>query len=128
MPEGIANDLSSLQEIVSLCGSFLTIRKGTVYFMHQSAKEFLLEWASNTCKRGHFQREAVHFNIFLRSFQVMSTLLRRDIYKLIWPGCPAKQIETPMPDPLASVRYMLQCKVFVSRGLCIPVILLLLLK
>jgi hypothetical protein len=35
------NDLDSVREIISLCGSFLTIREDTVYFVHQSAKDFL---------------------------------------------------------------------------------------
>ena len=43
--EGITDDLE-LQEIISLCGSFLTLRERTVYFMHQSAKDFLLAKAA----------------------------------------------------------------------------------
>ncbi|WYZ35383.1 hypothetical protein EsH8_X_000030 [Colletotrichum jinshuiense] len=38
----LADDLESLQGIIGLCRSFLTIREDTIYFVHQSAKDFLL--------------------------------------------------------------------------------------
>jgi hypothetical protein len=37
-----------VREIVNLCGSFLTLREDTVYFVHQSANDFLFAKASNT--------------------------------------------------------------------------------
>ncbi|CAJ2507908.1 Uu.00g090940.m01.CDS01 [Anthostomella pinea] len=36
-------DTGSLKEIISLCGLFLTIREDIVYFVHQSAKDFLMK-------------------------------------------------------------------------------------
>lgn len=41
------DDLELVQEMISLCGSFLTVRSGTVYFVHQSAKDFLITKASD---------------------------------------------------------------------------------
>jgi hypothetical protein len=38
MLEGMADDLESLSEIIGHCRSFLTVREGIVYFVHQSAK------------------------------------------------------------------------------------------
>jgi hypothetical protein len=38
---------AEVREIVGLCGSFLTLRGETVYFVHQSAQDFLLEKASD---------------------------------------------------------------------------------
>ena len=32
--EDLADDLELVREIVSLCGSFLTLREDTVYFVH----------------------------------------------------------------------------------------------
>ncbi|KAK4888989.1 hypothetical protein LTR27_012165 [Elasticomyces elasticus] len=40
--ENFVNDLRSVQDIINLCGSFLTLREDTVYFVHQSAKDFIL--------------------------------------------------------------------------------------
>jgi hypothetical protein len=34
MLEDMSNDLESLWEIIGLCGSFLTIQEGTIYFVH----------------------------------------------------------------------------------------------
>ena len=103
MHEEIADNLVSLKEIIGLCGSFLTIRQGTVYFVHQSAKDFLVAESFNDifpCGK-----EEVHYEIFSRSLQVMSKTLRRDMYSLGALGYPAEQVRPPDPDPLASSRY-----------------------
>lgn len=34
-------DTVNLSDLINQCGSFLTIRDEVIYFMHQSAKEFL---------------------------------------------------------------------------------------
>lgn len=103
VPEDISNDLESLQDIVSLCGSFLTIRGGVVYFIHQSAKDYLLEKASE--ELFPFGKEKAHRVIFTRSLQVMSKTLRRDCYNIRAPGTSIDQVEPPNPDPLAVARY-----------------------
>lgn len=101
--EDMADDLASVQQIVGLCGSFLTIRSGTVYFVHQSAKDFLCTKAvSDIFPNG---MKEVHRAIFLRSLQVMSKTLRRDMYGVRALGYPADQVEEPDPDPLAASRY-----------------------
>jgi hypothetical protein len=103
MLEDMSDDLHSLREIIGLCGSFLTIREGIIYFVHQSAKDFLL---SNVFD-GIFPSGIgeAHYVIFSRSLQVMSKTLRRDIYHLHALGYPIEQVKTPDPDPLATSRY-----------------------
>jgi hypothetical protein len=101
--DGMADDLTSIQEIIGLCGSFLTIRKDTIYFVHQSAKEFLFTNTFNEVFPSG--REEAHYTIFSRSLQVISKTLRRDIYGLHALGYPAKQVKQPDPDPLATSRY-----------------------
>ncbi|KAH0536101.1 hypothetical protein FGG08_006987, partial [Glutinoglossum americanum] len=103
MLEDISDDLESLREIIGLCGSFLTLREYTVYFVHQSAKDFLLEKASNTIFPSGI--EEVNYTIFSRSLKVMSRTLRRDIYGLCAPGFPIDKIRQPNPDPLTAARY-----------------------
>lgn len=103
MLEDIADDLRSLQEIIGLCGSFLTIRQGTIYFVHQSAKDFLFTKAVDYIFPSG--KEEVHYEIFSRSLQVMSKKLRRDMYSLGALGYPAEQVKQPDPDPLAASRY-----------------------
>jgi hypothetical protein len=68
-------DLDSMREIVSNCGSFLTIREDTVYFVHQSAKDFLL--SHNTVFP--LRKDNIHHSILLRSIQTMRKTLRRDM-------------------------------------------------
>ncbi|KAH5722255.1 hypothetical protein HBI17_253400 [Parastagonospora nodorum] len=97
------DDLKLVREIVSFCGSFLTLREDTVYFVHQSAKDFLFAKAySETFLDGS---EAVHQAIFLRSLAILSKTLHRDMYSLEAPGYPIKNIKLPKPDPLAVSRY-----------------------
>jgi hypothetical protein len=101
--EDIADDHKSLAAIIGLCGSFLALRQGTISFIHQSAKDFLVKEASD----GIFPSgiEDVHYTIFSQSLHIMSKTLRRDIYGLGAPGTSIDQFETPEPDPLAAARY-----------------------
>lgn len=112
--EGTADDQESMQEIIGLCGSFLTLREETVYFVHQSAKDFLLRQSKGTSK-GAFDEifpsgtSGVHHAIFSASLQIMSSTLRRDMYDLKKRGHslghPAEKVSKPDPDPLAASRY-----------------------
>ncbi len=98
-----AEDSESLVEIMELCGSFLTVQDCTISFVHQSAKDFLLYNAfEDICSDGN---KAVHLIICSRSLQVMSKTLKRDIYRLRFPGFPIEQVTQPSPDPLAPARY-----------------------
>jgi hypothetical protein len=96
-------DDAELQEIIGLCGSFLTLREQTVYFVHQSAKDFLLAKAAQDVFPA--RPEAAHRAIFAKSLQMMSTTLRRDVYGLKALGTPINDVRIPEPDPLAALRY-----------------------
>ena len=98
-----SDDVESLQEIISLCGSFLTIREDIIYFVHQSAKDYLITKAFAIIFPSG--REETHYEIFSRSLHVMSRTLRRDIYDLRAPGHLIDQVKPPDPDPLAALRY-----------------------
>jgi hypothetical protein len=96
-------DMAGLERIVNMCGSFLTIREGHVYLIHQSAKDYLTTHAdSEIFPSGHAEG---HRMIISRSLQAMSTTLRKDIYDLRDPGCLIDEVESVHPDPLASIRY-----------------------
>jgi hypothetical protein len=100
--DGMAQDLKSIREAISLCGSFLAYQADTVYFVHQSAKDFLfVDAASEIFPLG---TEAIHYSVFSRSLAIMSTL-QRDIYSLRDLGYPIELVEPPNPDPLAASRY-----------------------
>lgn len=101
--EDMSDDVESIQEIVGFCGSLLTIRKDAIYFVHQSAKDYLLAKAFDEIYPCGI--EAVHHIVFSQSLQVMSQTLRRDIYSLHSPGIPIAQVEAPTPNPLAVAWY-----------------------
>ncbi|KAI9763363.1 MAG: hypothetical protein M1840_000555 [Geoglossum simile] len=42
LPKEYHHDPVALEEFINLCGSFVTIRQQTVYFVHQSAKTYIL--------------------------------------------------------------------------------------
>jgi hypothetical protein len=88
MPPRSSGNYKVLAEIIGLCGSFLTLRERTISFVHQSAKDFLIEKASQEIFLSGLEDE--HHAIFSRSLQVMSRTLRRDVYSLraAPPGCP----------------------------------------
>ncbi|KAH5983249.1 hypothetical protein HBI84_248700 [Parastagonospora nodorum] len=97
------DDLESVREIVGFCGSFLTLREDTVYFVHQSAKDFLFAKAYNEAFPDGIKD--VHRTIFLRSLAILSRTLHRDMYSLEAPGYPIENVKLPKADPLAVSRY-----------------------
>jgi hypothetical protein len=97
------DDLESVREIVGFCRSFLTLREDTVYFVHQSAKDFLFANAYDEAFPDG--SEAVHQAIFLRSLAILSKTLHRDMYSLEAPGYPIENVKLPETDPLAVSQY-----------------------
>ncbi|TVY78253.1 Vegetative incompatibility protein HET-E-1 [Lachnellula suecica] len=103
LPRQISSNLDNIAKLVNKCGSFLTVRENRTYFIHQSAKDFLLERAF---KRIFPSGKAIIvYTMFSRSLEVMSKTLQRDIYGLRAPGYPIEMVEPPIPDPLAAAQY-----------------------
>jgi hypothetical protein len=103
MLEDMSDDLESLREIIGICGSFLTIREGVIYFVHQSAKDYLFTNVFDEIFPSGIGD--AHYAIFSRSLHAMSRTLRRDIYSLRALGYPIERVIQPDPDPLAALRY-----------------------
>lgn len=103
--DDINNDQETLEEIIKLCGSFLTLQGNDVSFIHQSAKDFLSE--KEPAILFPSGKEVEHRSVLLRSIKAMSQTLRRDMYSLKHPGTPIEevQLKLPSPDPLAPIRY-----------------------
>ncbi|KAK5987813.1 Vegetative incompatibility protein HET-E-1 [Cladobotryum mycophilum] len=102
--EEFSEDISSLKGVIRLCGSFLTIRGDMVYFIHQSAKDYLTTaevWSTISPS----SPQDVHYTIFSQSLQAMNDTLRNDLYNLGAPGYPINQVQQPNIDPLAAARY-----------------------
>ncbi len=102
IPEDERDD-ESLASLITDCGSFLNVQERTIYFIHQSAKDFLInKVAGEIFPLG---RENIHYTIFSQSLRIISKSLRRDIYDLVAPGTHIDQVKKPEPDPLAAIWY-----------------------
>src|SRR6202034_2835078 len=97
------DDLESLNELVDLCGSFLTVREETVYFIHQSAKDYFS--TSKGTKIFPLGQAEEHRKIACRSIQVMSNTLKRDICSLQMPGAFLDKLNRVNQDSLTHIRY-----------------------
>ncbi|OKL57787.1 hypothetical protein UA08_07028 [Talaromyces atroroseus] len=103
-PAGAVHSDNARVEIIKLCGSFLTLRERTVNFIHQSAKDYLLDEnvSSEILPDG---MEAIQHTIFSKSLKAIAANLRRDVYGLKAPGTFIEQMIRPNLDPLATVQY-----------------------
>ncbi|KAH7186864.1 hypothetical protein DER44DRAFT_184096 [Fusarium oxysporum] len=95
--------IEEVKEVIGLCGSFLTLQNSFVFFVHQSAKDYLLNEASDEILPLGISHQ--HYVVFSRSLKLLCKTLYRDMYCLQAPGYPIGQVSTPEPDPLATVRY-----------------------
>ena len=102
---GLPKEISKrIKTVVALCGSFLTVKDGTVYLIHQSVKDYLIGKASAVVFPSG--RDQVHRDIFTHSVQALSTgVLRRNIYSLPSYGTRIDEIKVPEPDPLTGIGY-----------------------
>lgn len=104
LPSEILSDEGNMRDLICLCGSFLTLQEhGFVYLIHQSAKDYLSDTAAD--KVFTTGLADAHRNILHMSIKGMQGVLRQDMYNLGQPGVLTKDITTPNPDPLLSIRY-----------------------
>ncbi|KAK6449696.1 hypothetical protein FP744_10005946 [Trichoderma asperellum] len=98
MPDKVSENLESITKLVLMCGSFLTLSEDHVYFIHQSAKDFLSTeiYSTDVAQR--------HLDVFKRSVTAISKL-SKNIYCLTDFGPRPKDVQAPNPNPLASMKY-----------------------
>jgi hypothetical protein len=73
LPERISTNLNEVMKVVNKCSSFLTIRNDRAYFIHQSAKDFLLGKAFDSIFPSG--KAGVNYTMFSRSRKVLSRTL-----------------------------------------------------
>ncbi|CAG9986827.1 unnamed protein product [Clonostachys byssicola] len=86
--------------VVKDCGSFLTTHERTVYFVHQTAQDFLVKSMRILTDGIPHQ----HLHMFKRSLAVLKGL-DKNIYNLENPGALIEEITVPRLDPLAGLEY-----------------------
>ncbi|KAJ4137189.1 hypothetical protein NW768_002770 [Fusarium equiseti] len=94
------NHLDTLRDAVLLCGSFLTLRDEGIFFVHQSAKDFLLNSAREKIMPSGIAKQ--HQNMVERFLKTLDTTLKRDICGLNNPGSLADmpRLENSPLDPI----------------------------
>ncbi|KAF5233299.1 hypothetical protein FANTH_12615 [Fusarium anthophilum] len=92
-----------LSEVIGCCGSFLTLRRDAIYFLHQSVKDFLVNKVLDQIAPSGLAYQ--HGLIFERSLQVLSKTLKRDICKLGHPGFDIDDISLKGLKSLDHIRY-----------------------
>ena len=111
LPEQLCRNIRSVEKLVDLCGSFLAIREGVIYFVHQSAKDYFSNGkVSEIFPSGQAEE---HCKITSRSLQAMSATLKRDICSLQKPGALLDELSGVNQDPLAHIRYA--CRYWVAH-------------
>ncbi|KAM0554845.1 hypothetical protein ACHAPJ_006580 [Fusarium lateritium] len=102
MMEGYTED--DVKDVIGFCGSFLIYQEDKILFVHQSAKEFLL----NTGLDLAFPYGTVHQHseVFLRSIQILESVLRENIYDVDSPGTLIDELSPPSTDPLRPIEYL----------------------
>ncbi|KAK1479578.1 hypothetical protein CCUS01_04707 [Colletotrichum cuscutae] len=85
-----SDDTESLEEVIESCGSFLNMQAEKIYFVHQSAVEFLKSSASKLSTVAERHKPGY---------------LKRNIYDLKELSTGVAEIHTPDPDPLCALQY-----------------------
>jgi nucleoside-triphosphatase THEP1 len=96
-------DVTELADIIRCCGSFLLIRQNVVYFVHLSAKDFLVKLKETPLFANGIHSK--HTSLCIASLKAFSRQLRQDIYGLQKPGIAATELCRPSPDPLDPLLY-----------------------
>jgi hypothetical protein len=103
LPEELHGNRETMEDLISRCGSFLTIRQDTVYLVHQSAKDYF----STGRGKGIFPagQPPEHAEITRLCFNLMMGTLKRDICDFRVPGTSTDEINTSTVErclPLAT--------------------------
>ncbi len=103
--ETLRENPKAIRAMIDDCGSFLIEQDNIIYFVHQSAKEFLLEQAFD--KIFPSGSEKTHESIYSRSLENLSRTLKKNIYSLSELSTHIMDVKLPDPDcdPLLGLQY-----------------------
>ncbi|KAF3076457.1 hypothetical protein CFAM422_001668 [Trichoderma lentiforme] len=97
--------LPQLNMLIKDCGSFLTVRENHIYFVHQSAKEYLASDLSSQSVKFRDGMGEIKYNMVLNSLNTMVHSLRENIYGLEHPEILLEDVSPPDPNPLEHCLY-----------------------
>ncbi|KAL7957195.1 NACHT domain-containing protein [Trichoderma compactum] len=96
---------STLQSLTHNCGSFLTVKDEFIYFIHQSSKEYLTSNSAAQSTLFPNGIKEIHHKMAMHSINAMEQKLCRNVYRLGGRSILLADINTPVPDPLISLKY-----------------------
>ena len=105
-PPELTNNVAELKNLVRECGGFLSIRDSTIEFVHQSAKEYILQKAEKKVFPKGIHN--MHRDIYERLIESLSKTLKKDIFGLDSLNNPAislNEVRKPNPNPLNGIEY-----------------------
>ena len=91
-----------LTSLIDRCSSFVTVRQENIYFIHQSAKDYLTTSGAQKLFPNGTREE--HGAIIGRSLTAMAKTLRKDMCNLRHPGSQA--LTAKIGDHIKAVRYI----------------------
>lgn len=104
LPDKILDNVQHLSGLVERCGSFLTLRGETIFFIHQSAKDYLT--SGNGRKLLSWDQAEEHGKTTIQSLNILSKILKRDICSLKNPGTLTSEVgDKVVKDALLRVEY-----------------------
>jgi hypothetical protein len=112
-PEDLSKDTQALQDLAASCGSFLTVRGKTVYFVHQSAKDYFTTGKGS--KIFPLSQNEMHYRVALRSLLLMSKTLQRDICNLQRPGTILSELESGIVHRFLPLHIQYMCCYWVQH-------------
>jgi hypothetical protein len=92
LPEELQGNRETIEDLISRCGSFLTIRQDTVYLVHQSAKDYFSTGSGKSIFPAGQPVE--HAKITRMCSKLMEDTLKRDICDLRVPGISIDEIDS----------------------------------
>ncbi|QYS99665.1 hypothetical protein H0G86_006785 [Trichoderma simmonsii] len=102
LPPSLSNDAKRVEDVVKLCGAFLSVRDDHVFIIHLSAKDYLYQNYSSLQPAGVAQG---HVDISRHSLHAIARL-KKNIYNIDFGFRPEyRKIRPPYPDPLTPTRY-----------------------
>jgi hypothetical protein len=104
LPDKILDNVRYLSDLVERCGSFLTLRNEIIFFIHQSAKDYMISGNGREFLCLHQAEE--HGKTALQNLNILSKTLKRDICGLKNPGTLASEVrEAAVKDALLQIEY-----------------------
>lgn len=104
LPDKVLDNIRYLSDLVERCGSFLTLRNEIIFFIHQSAKDYVI--SGNGREVLCLDQAEEHGKTALQALNILFKTLKRDICGLKNPGRLASEVrEAAVKDALLRIEY-----------------------